>query len=60
MERLATSQFHFIFTRVEVSEEHIFSFQSNEGGREGGDLRGLIVILFEITMEKSIFGSRVF
>jgi hypothetical protein len=30
---LATSQFHFIFPRVEVSQEHIFSFQSNEGGR---------------------------
>jgi hypothetical protein len=30
---LATSQFHFIFPRVEVSQEHIFSFQSNERGR---------------------------
>jgi hypothetical protein len=29
----ATSQFHFIFPRVEVSQEHIFIFQSNEGGR---------------------------
>jgi hypothetical protein len=27
---LATFQFHFIFPRVEVSQEHIFSFQSNE------------------------------
>jgi hypothetical protein len=33
MRLLATSQFHFIFLRVEVSQEHIFSFQSNEGGR---------------------------
>jgi hypothetical protein len=30
---LATSQLHFIFPRVEVSQEHIFSFQSNKGGR---------------------------
>jgi hypothetical protein len=30
---LATSQFHFIFPIVEVSHEHIFSFQSKEGGR---------------------------
>jgi hypothetical protein len=30
---LATSQFHFIFSRVEVSREHIFSFQLNKGER---------------------------
>jgi hypothetical protein len=33
MRLLATFQFHFQFPRVEVSKEHIFSFQSNEGGR---------------------------
>jgi hypothetical protein len=33
MRLLATSQFHFIFPGVEVGQEHIFSFQSNEGGR---------------------------
>jgi hypothetical protein len=32
MRLLATSQFHFIFSRVEVSQEHSFSFQTNEGG----------------------------
>jgi hypothetical protein len=34
-----------------VSQEHIFSFQSNEGGREGGDLRGcenLVLLLWRI------------
>jgi hypothetical protein len=30
---LATSQFHFIFPRVEVSQDLVFSSQSNEGGR---------------------------
>jgi hypothetical protein len=30
---LTTSHFHFIFPRVEVSQELIFSFQSNEEGR---------------------------
>jgi hypothetical protein len=37
---LATSHFYFCIRSVEVRQEHIFSFQSNEGGREGGDLRG--------------------
>jgi hypothetical protein len=31
---LATSQFHFRIPRVEVSQDLVFSFQSNEGGRE--------------------------
>jgi hypothetical protein len=30
---LATSQIHFHISSVEVSQEHNFSFQSNEGGR---------------------------
>jgi hypothetical protein len=30
---LATSQFHFIFSRVEVCQEIIFFYKSNEGGR---------------------------
>jgi hypothetical protein len=30
---LATSQFHFLFPIVEVSQDVILSFQSNEGGR---------------------------
>jgi hypothetical protein len=30
---LATSQFHFRIRIVEVNQEHIFYFQSNEGGR---------------------------
>jgi hypothetical protein len=30
---LATSQFHFRFHRVEVSQDLVFSFQSNAGGR---------------------------
>jgi hypothetical protein len=33
MRLLGTFQFHFQFFRVEVSKEHIFSFQLNEGGR---------------------------
>jgi hypothetical protein len=40
MRLLATFQFYFRIRSVEVRQEHIFSFQSNEGGREGGDLRG--------------------
>jgi hypothetical protein len=30
---IATSQFHLHIRTVEVSQEHIFSFQSNEEGR---------------------------
>jgi hypothetical protein len=30
MELLATSQFHFIVSKVEVSQDLVFSFQSNE------------------------------
>jgi hypothetical protein len=30
---LVTSQFHFHIPSVEVSQEHIFNFQSNEGER---------------------------
>jgi hypothetical protein len=30
---LATFQLHFIFLRVEVSQDLVFNFQSNEGGR---------------------------
>jgi hypothetical protein len=44
----ATSQFHFILPRVEVSHE--LNFQSNNQMREeGGDLRGsdLILVMFE-------------
>jgi hypothetical protein len=37
-----------------VSQEHIFSFQSNEGGREGGDLRGSVVALLDFN-EKFVF-----
>jgi hypothetical protein len=33
MELLTTFQFYFIFFKVEVSQKHIFSFQSNEEGR---------------------------
>jgi hypothetical protein len=33
MELLATFQFHFYISRLEVSQEHIFSFQLNERGR---------------------------
>jgi hypothetical protein len=40
MELLATSQIHFHISSVEVSQELVLSLQSNEGGREGGDLRG--------------------
>jgi hypothetical protein len=40
---LATSQFHFIFSRVEVRQEHIFSFQSNEGGRMVTSMVGRIL-----------------
>jgi hypothetical protein len=43
---LATYQIHFHISRVEVSQKHIFNFQSNEG--EGGDLRScnnLVLIL---------------
>jgi hypothetical protein len=29
---LATFQFHFQFPRVEVSQDLVFSFQSNKGG----------------------------
>jgi hypothetical protein len=33
MRLLATSQFHFHISSIEVSQEYIFHFQSNEGGR---------------------------
>jgi hypothetical protein len=37
---LATSQIHFRISSVEVGQELVLSFQSNEGGRAGGDLHG--------------------
>jgi hypothetical protein len=39
---LVTSQFHFQFPRVEVCHEQdlVLIAIKNEGGREGGDLRG--------------------
>jgi hypothetical protein len=33
MRLLATFQFHYRVPRVEVSQDLVFSFQSNEGGR---------------------------
>jgi hypothetical protein len=50
---LATSQFHFIFPSVEVSQELNFSFNQM---REGGDHRGSIVIVL-VSMEKLDFAS---
>jgi hypothetical protein len=50
---LATSQFHLHIRCVEVSQEHIFSFQSNEGGRAVISADRLYSCWF--SMEKFVF-----
>jgi hypothetical protein len=52
MELIATSQFHFHIPKVEVSQEHIFSFQSNE--REGSELHGSVINLVRLQWKKPI------
>jgi hypothetical protein len=46
---LATSQFHFWFLRVEVSQDLVFI--PIKWGREGSDLRGLVVFTFWSAMK---------
>jgi hypothetical protein len=46
MRLLATYQFYFLVLRIEVSQELVLvSNQMREGGREGGDLRGVRIML---------------
>jgi hypothetical protein len=54
---LATSQFHYRVPRVEVSQDLVFSFQSNEGGRAVTSVGRLYS--WCSSMEKSIEDRRV-
>jgi hypothetical protein len=52
---LATFQLHFIFLRVEVSQDLVFNFHSNEGGRTVTS--AVVEIYFDSNEKKSTFGS---
>jgi hypothetical protein len=55
---IVTFQFYFHIRSVEVKQEHIFSFQSNEGGRTVTSMNRLCES-FSISMLNSDFASYI-